>query len=128
MLFGLILSVAGITTAESGFDAVLNAVGILFVLDLDNWFFQLVEDHWQIKTEMFDLEYKVSVNNDFNMLSKNTHACCMSYARSCCCYPEQMEQRNIDDELAEREKLGLYIDKTPPKCSGEGCRKFYDSL
>ena len=127
MLFGLILSVAMITTAESGFDAVLNAVSILFILDLDNWFFQLVENHWQIKAEMLDLEYKMSGEKDFNIAWKSAHACCLSFARLHCCYPSPLRQRRLDDELEEREKLGLYTNKEAPKCSGEWCRKFFDN-
>ena len=56
-IISMALSVVLISTSNNGFEAVLNAVAILFVLDIDNWIYQMIKSNHFIEDELYDIKY-----------------------------------------------------------------------
>eukprot|EP01083_Nonionella_stella_P163042 535771_1 len=64
-LIAVTLSIALISSASTGFDAVLNAVGITFVLDIDDWLYGFVKSHRYVEDKLFDIEYELEPSPTF---------------------------------------------------------------
>ena len=75
------LSVVLISTSINGFEAVLNAVAILFVLEIDNWMYSLIKSNQYVEDELFDIKYEKHKEVTSYIIAKYQY---MSNCCSCC--------------------------------------------
>ena len=52
-----ILAFISIMQSDNGFDAFSNAVSVMFILEVDDWMYQICSLHPKLKDEMFEVEY-----------------------------------------------------------------------
>lgn len=57
-ILAMALSVVLISTSINGFEAVLNAVAILFVLEIDNWIYSMIKSNPYIEDTLFEVKYE----------------------------------------------------------------------
>ena len=82
----LFLSIALVFSAESGFDSVLNAVGVLFVLDLDNYGYIMLRSHPNIRDEMFEIEIPANKYSLYHYISNAQEKYFGIAAQKDCCF------------------------------------------
>ena len=80
-ILAMALSVVLISTSINGFDAVLNAVAILFVLEIDNWMYSLIKSNQYVEDIFFDIKYEKHKEVTSYIIAKYQY---MSNCCSCC--------------------------------------------
>jgi len=80
-LLAMCLSVGLVSTSSTGFEAVLNTMGIAFVLDIDNWMYDAIKSHRYVEDKLFDIEYEVSrlPTSYWVRVNINTNGMCSSF-------------------------------------------------
>eukprot|EP01084_Bolivina_argentea_P136668 240690_1 len=92
-ILAMALSVVLISTSKNGFDSVLNAVAILFVLDIDNWMYQMIKSHQYIEDELFDIKYEKHKEITSYLIAKYRWM-----SSVCCCYGSTYTHKADGDE------------------------------
>lgn len=77
-ILAMVLSVILISTSKNGFEAVLNAVAILFVLDIDNWIYGMIRSNAYIEDALFDIKYEKQKEMTSYLIAK------YKYLSNCC--------------------------------------------
>jgi len=77
-ILAMALSVVLISTSINGFEAVLNAVAILFVLEIDNWIYSMIKSNPYIEDALFDVKYEKHKEMTSYVIAK------YQYMANCC--------------------------------------------
>lgn len=61
LLLSAYLAIVAIMGSTNTFDAFGNAVAVMFILEVDDWMYQVVSSHHLIEDDMFEIEYNPNV-------------------------------------------------------------------